>query len=133
MRLNLVSKPEEKANPATREKPPFSVVELGERIVQLRKRKGWSRRELARRLGVPQYRLAKWEQGANPPPFGVVAPMAQTLEVTLDELLTGEPAPSSGLARGQQAQARSHIAALARLLGLSREPNRTAAPNPKRP
>ena len=132
MRLNLVSKPEEKANPATRKKLPFSAVELGERIVQLRKRKGWSRRELARRLGVSPYRLAKWEQGANLPPFGMVAPMAQTLEVTLDELLTGEP-PGSGLPRGQQAQARSYIAALARLLGLSREPNRVAAPNQKRP
>jgi transcriptional regulator with XRE-family HTH domain len=121
------------SNPATHKEHPFSEVELGGRIVQLRRRKGWSRGELAGRLGVPRHRLAKWEQGANLPPFGVLAPLALALEVTLDELLTGKVAPRGGLPRGQQEEARMYIAALMRLLGLSRDPNRAAAPKEKRP
>jgi transcriptional regulator with XRE-family HTH domain len=132
MSQNLSVRRSEESIPANRQDLPFCDPELGERIVQLRRCKGWSRGELAGRLGVSRYRLAKWEQGANPPPFGVLAPLAQTLEVTLDELLTGEPAPSAGLGSGQKAEARSYIAGLARLLGLSRDPNQAASPKERR-
>ena len=80
MDRELVARKSEGSNPATHKEHSFSEVELGGRIVQLRRRKGWTRGELARRLGVPRDRLAKWEQGANLPPFGVLAPLALALE-----------------------------------------------------
>jgi putative transcriptional regulator len=65
---------------------------MGERIVRLREEKGWDRGELARRLGVTRGRLKNWERGMNTPPVETLVDLGGTLEVSLDELVTGEVA-----------------------------------------
>jgi transcriptional regulator with XRE-family HTH domain len=65
--------------------------ELGGRIVRFRERRGWSRVDLAQRLGVGRDRLAKWELGKHLPPVEMLAALRNTLGVSLDELITGEP------------------------------------------
>ena len=99
---------------------------LGGRIVQLRERKGWDRTKLAELLGVSLERLKKWELGANLPSFGMLAPLARTLGVSVDELVTGEPAPVAGFSPRQKDEAKEHIAGLVRLMKLSRDPSGSA-------
>jgi putative transcriptional regulator len=65
---------------------------MGERIVRLREEKGWDRGELARRLGVTRARLKNWERGMNTPPVETLVDLGGALEVSLDELVTGEVA-----------------------------------------
>lgn len=84
---------------------------FGERIVRLRERRGWSRADLARQLGVARERVAKWELGLRGPMFSVLAPLARVLGVSLDELITGEPAGSS-LTPAEQEKLEQRIAAL---------------------
>jgi transcriptional regulator with XRE-family HTH domain len=94
--------------------------ELGRRIVRLRKRRGWQQAELAQRLGVPRSTLGNWERGVHTPSLAALRSLQRELGVSFDELLSDEP-PVVGLARGQQAEARTCIAGLVRLMGLSRE------------
>ncbi|MFP5289013.1 MAG: helix-turn-helix domain-containing protein [Thermoanaerobaculia bacterium] len=65
---------------------------MGERIVRLREEKGWDRGELARRLGVTRARLKNWERGTNMPPVETLVDLGGALDVSLDELVTGEVA-----------------------------------------
>lgn len=103
---------------------------MGERIVQLRRRQGWDRAELADRLGVPLERLKKWEQGANLPSVGMLAPLARTLDVSVDELVTGEPAPAAGFSSQQKEAARSYLAGLVRLMKLEKDVRRMSSSRP---
>ena len=41
--------------------------DLGQRIVRIRKRKGWKQTELARRLEVTRERRGRWERGGRAP------------------------------------------------------------------
>jgi putative transcriptional regulator len=68
------------------------LQKMGGRIVRLREEKGWNRGELARRLGVTRARLKNWERGANTPPVETLVALGGALEVSLDELVTGEVA-----------------------------------------
>src|SRR6187549_3916906 len=99
---------------------------LGGRIVQLREHKGWDRTKLAELLGVSPERLKKWELGANLPSFDMLAPLARTLDVSIDELVTGEPTPAAGFSPRQKDEAKEHIVGLVRLLKLSRDLNGSA-------
>src|SRR5262245_40379608 len=89
---------------------------LGERIVRFRLWRGWSRVDLARRLGVRRDRLAKWELGKNPPPVAMLAPLARALGITVDELVTGEPPAGDVLTAEQWKELAGHVEALRTLL-----------------
>ncbi len=119
--------------PAAGEEDARELAELGRRIVRWRKRRGWPRTELAQRLGVTRMRLGHWERGSHMPPLAALLALRRELGVSLDELFTGEPPPSTGLGPGQKSEAREHIARLARLLGLSRDFEGAAAPREKKP
>ncbi|HEV8578741.1 MAG TPA: helix-turn-helix transcriptional regulator [Thermoanaerobaculia bacterium] len=106
------------------------LEEVGRRIVRLREKRGWTRADLARRLGVPRGRLAHWERGENTPPLEVLAALRRELGVSLDELVTGEPpaggpapanpaapaAPADGLCGNRKDEALRHLCALMRLV-----------------
>lgn len=94
---------------------------LGRRIMQFRRCKGWDRDSLAERLGVPPERLKKWELGANLPTVGAVALLAQTLEVTLDELVTGQAPLTPEFSPRQKDEAKRYLAGLMRLLKLQQK------------
>ena len=106
---------------------------IGRRIARLRERRGWTPTELAKRLGVRRARLASWERGNHTPPLAALLALRRELGVSLDELFTGEPPPSTGLGQGQKLQAREHIARLVQVLGLSRDSDGAAAPREKKP
>src|SRR6476469_2464386 len=91
--------------------------DLGQRIVGLRKARGWKQGELARRLGVPTNRLGKWERGLNAPLLEDLLRLKAVLEVTLDELIEGAPAsPPSLLAPTERVQLGVFLAGVLRIL-----------------
>jgi transcriptional regulator with XRE-family HTH domain len=57
------------------------------RLRQLREAAGLSQRELARMIGQEQSNVRYWEQSDKPPRSDVLAPMAQALGVTVEDVL----------------------------------------------
>lgn len=80
------------------------LARLGARVRTLRKDRGWSRRDLARRTGISERFLADVETGAANPSLLRLWTLAQAFELELTELLADDAA----------APGRRHVA----LLGL---------------
>ena len=91
MRRDAMFSQEDRASSAKQEDSRELSRQFGHRILRLRKRKEWSRQELARMLGIEKERLTKWEQGINQPSLEQVAQLGGLFGVTLDELITGKP------------------------------------------
>lgn len=64
--------------------------DLGLRIKQLRKDKGWTQKELANRVGCSSPQLNKYEAGQNTPPLYRLLQFALALTTTVDYLITGQ-------------------------------------------
>lgn len=64
--------------------------ELGQRIQQLRKAKGFSQEELADRVGVSRQAVSKWESGQTAPDLERLLALGAQLDTTTDYLLTGQ-------------------------------------------
>ena len=62
-------------------------MELGGRILELRKKAGMSQEELADRLGVSRQAVGKWENGAAIPDISNLIELSRVFGVTLGELL----------------------------------------------
>ena len=63
---------------------------LADKIINLRKREGWSQEELADRLGVSRQSISKWEGAQSIPDMKKILAMADLFGVSTDYLLTGE-------------------------------------------
>lgn len=59
-------------------------------LLQLRKEKGLTQKELAQRLYVSDKAVSKWERGLSLPDISLLQPMAEVLEVSVTELLSGQ-------------------------------------------
>lgn len=59
-------------------------------IAELRKDKNWTQKELAEKLYVSDKTVSKWERGVSIPNVALLMPIADTLGVTVTELLRGE-------------------------------------------
>lgn len=59
-------------------------------IVEMRKAKGLTQKELAEQLGVTDKAVSKWERAASSPDIELLIPLARILEVSTGELLSGE-------------------------------------------
>ena len=60
---------------------------IGTRIQQQRRRLGFTQEQLAERLGVTNKTVSKWECGVTAPDIAVIVPLAQSLQMSTDELL----------------------------------------------
>ena len=58
-----------------------------EAILRIRKKRGMSRNELARLIGVDRETIARYERGTREPKASVVGQIAAALNVTPNELL----------------------------------------------
>ena len=67
---------------------------LGQRIALVRKNRGLSQAELARRLKISASAMGMYEQGRREPSAQVLVALARELEVTTDFLLTGQASAS---------------------------------------
>lgn len=61
-----------------------------QQIESLRKKKGWSQVELARRLHISPSTVGMYEQGRREPPIDVLVAMSEEFGVTIDYLITGK-------------------------------------------
>lgn len=89
--------------------------ELGARIARARKEHGMTQQQLADELGIAQQTLAHYEVGR----IGVAAPMlprlAGLLDLSLDELLMGEPSIRLPGKRGPASRLEQQIARVSEL------------------
>jgi len=64
-----------------------NIVNIGNKISQLRKEKNWSQGDLAGRLDASREIIGKYERGENLPSIEMVAKMAKEFGVTVDFLI----------------------------------------------
>ena len=58
-----------------------------ERVVTLRKQKGWTQQQLADEVGVRVLQIRRYESGASQPTLDAIRGLALALGVTTDELI----------------------------------------------
>ena len=65
-------------------------MNLGDKLLELRKKKGLSQEEVAFELNVTRQTVSKWETNQTTPDFDKIAPLCKLYEISTDELLTGK-------------------------------------------
>lgn len=65
-------------------------ITTGKFIAEERKRKGYTQKQLAEILGISDKTISKWERGNGFPEVSLLLPLCEELDVTVNELLTGE-------------------------------------------
>jgi transcriptional regulator with XRE-family HTH domain len=63
------------------------MVNIGERIAELRKRKSWSQSELAEAIGASRDIIGKYERNENSPSVEMAVKIAKAFDVPVDYLL----------------------------------------------
>ncbi|MDD3368508.1 MAG: helix-turn-helix transcriptional regulator [Lachnospiraceae bacterium] len=63
---------------------------IGEKIVLLRKRNGWSQEELADKMNVSRQSVSKWESASSIPDMNKILELSRVFEVSCDYLLKDE-------------------------------------------
>lgn len=62
----------------------------GKFISDERKRKGYTQKQLAEKIGVSDKTVSKWERGNGFPEVSLLLPLCNELDITVNELLCGE-------------------------------------------
>lgn len=63
------------------------MVNIGERITELRKRKNWSQSELAEAIGVSRDIIGKYQRNENSPSVEMAVKIAKAFDIPIDYLL----------------------------------------------
>lgn len=77
---------------------------LGQRISEKRREKGLKQDEVAERLSVSPQAVSKWENDISCPDISLLPELAELLDTTVDELLTGkkEEAPAQYVEKSER-------------------------------
>ena len=67
----------------------MNIIEVGERIAFLRKLKGLTQSDLGERVGVSFQAVSKWERGETLPDTALLPDLAEILDTTVDNILSG--------------------------------------------
>lgn len=67
----------------------LSTMKFSDRLIELRKRKGWSQEDLAEKLEVSRQAVSKWETGESKPETNNLIKMSKLYNLTMEELLEG--------------------------------------------
>ncbi len=70
---------------------------FGRFLATLRKEQGMTQKELAEKLYVSDKAISKWETGVSMPDVALLTPLAELLNVTVTELLSGQRLPEKAL------------------------------------
>lgn len=65
-------------------------MDLGQRLLELRKSKHLSQEEVAYKLNVTRQTVSKWETDQSTPDFDKIIPLCELYGISPDELLTGK-------------------------------------------
>lgn len=63
---------------------------IGSFISECRKKKNLTQEQLASIIGVSNRTISKWENGNNMPDYAILPLLCETLDITINELLSGE-------------------------------------------
>ena len=66
---------------------------IGSFIQLSRKEKGMTQKDLADRIGVSDKTISKWENGNSVPDTEILSSLCQSLDISVNELLSGEKLP----------------------------------------
>ena len=66
------------------------IMIFADKLIELRKKNGWSQEELAERLNVTRQSVSKWEGAQSIPDLDKILMLAQIFGVTTDYLLKDE-------------------------------------------
>lgn len=67
----------------------MNQLKIGQFIATLRKSKKYTQRELSEIIGVTDKTISKWECGNGLPEVSLMIPLCEALEITVNDLLTG--------------------------------------------
>ena len=70
------------------------IPQFGKRILALRKQKGWSQPEMAKKIGTSGPIIGRYERGEMTPSIEVAKKFADTFGVTLDYLIADRDIPN---------------------------------------
>ena len=62
---------------------------IGRFIAQLRKEKNMTQNDLAKKLGITDRAISKWENGRGMPDLSLLTSLCETLDISINELLSG--------------------------------------------
>ncbi len=65
-------------------------MNLGQKLLELRKSKNLSQEEVAEKLNVTRQTVSKWETDQSMPDFDKIKPLCDLFEITPNELITGQ-------------------------------------------
>ena len=68
-------------------------IKIGEFITKLRKEKNMTQKELAEKLNITDRAISNWENGRRMPDVSLLKPLCESLNITVNELLSGERIP----------------------------------------
>lgn len=71
----------------------MSNNQIGSFIQLSRKEKGMTQKDLAEQIGVSDKTISKWENGNSVPDTEILTSLCQALDITVNELLSGEKLP----------------------------------------
>lgn len=63
---------------------------IGKFISELRKEKGMTQEQLVEKMGVTDKSISRWENGKTMPDYSILKELCDTLDITINELFTGE-------------------------------------------
>lgn len=67
-----------------------NMIKMGNHIADLRKKKGYTQKTLGDILDVSDKTVCKWEKGIVAPDITILSSLANTLDVSVEEILSGE-------------------------------------------
>lgn len=65
-------------------------IKMGALIREARKKKGYTQKDIATRLNITDRAVSKWERGICASDLALLEPLAEILEISITELITGE-------------------------------------------
>lgn len=65
-------------------------IRIGKFIAAARKARGMTQKQLAERLLISDKTVSKWERGKGLPEVGLMLPLCEALQITVNDLLSGE-------------------------------------------
>ena len=68
----------------------MNQVKIGKFIKAVRKEKNLTQREIAEKLNISEKTVSKWETGNGLPEVGLMLPLCELLQISVNELLSGE-------------------------------------------
>ena len=77
---------------------------LADKIIELRKKKGWSQEELAEKLDVSRQSVSKWESGQSLPDMNRIIALSDLFGVSVDTLVRDEPRASEEEPRAEESE-----------------------------